>query len=198
MNKVCIFCGSSMGNNPIYKLEAAKVAKYLYQQKIDLIYGGSNVGIMKILADTTLELGGKAIGVIPQFLMDIEVGHKSLTELHIVDSMQDRKSFLAEISDGFIAFPGGIGTLDELTEILTISQLRVYDKPLGIYNFKGFFDHLIKFLEHATKEGFIQQAHYDNLIIDDDIERLIQRMRDFKPVQMAHWLKKIKKESSVN
>ncbi|MCP4552612.1 MAG: TIGR00730 family Rossman fold protein [Bacteroidetes bacterium] len=198
MKKVCIFCGSSMGKDPIYKEEATKIANYLYEQKIDLVYGGSNVGIMKILADTTLDLGGKAIGVIPQFLMDIEVGHKSLTELHVVDSMQDRKRFLVEISDGFIAFPGGIGTLDELAEILTIAQLRVYDKPLGIYNLNGFFDHLLKFIEHATNEGFIQAAHYNNLIIDDDIERLIQRMQNFKPVQMAHWLKKIKNESSVN
>ncbi len=196
MKSVSVFCGSSMGNQDIYRKEAKKMAEYFCANNIELTYGGSNVGIMKIFADTMLENGGSVIGVIPQFLFDIEVGHTKLTKLHIVDTMQDRKIFLTKISDAFIAFPGGMGTLDELFEMITMSQLRIQDKPIGILNINGYFDHLLIFLNRAVEDGFVRKEHLDNLKVSDHIEDLINQMNGFEPVKMTHWINDIKDEST--
>ena len=196
MKSVSVFCGSSMGNQDIFRKEAIKLAIYFCSHNIELTYGGSNVGIMKILADTMLENGGKVIGVIPQFLIDIEVGHTGLTELHIVETMQDRKILLAQISDAFIAFPGGMGTLDELFEMITMTQLRVQDKPIGILNIAGYYDHLLDFLDRAVKDGFIRKEHRNNLKVSAQIEDLMEQMLGFEPVKMTHWIKDIKKKST--
>ncbi len=195
MKSVSVFCGSSMGNQDIFKDEAKKMAQYFCSNDIELTYGGSNVGIMSVLADTMLKNGGKVVGVIPQFLIDIEVGHTNLTKLHIVNTMQDRKVLLAQISDAFIAFPGGMGTLDELFEMITMTQLRVQDKPIGILNIDGYFDHLLRFLERTVSDGFVRQEHFDNLKVSDNIEDLMNQMQNFEPVKMTHWIKDIKSES---
>ncbi len=195
MKSVSVFCGSSMGSRDIYKEEAKKLALYFCANNIELTYGGSNVGIMKILADTMLENGGRVIGAIPQFLIDIEVGHTKLTKQYVVDSMQDRKTLLADISDAFIAFPGGMGTLDELFEMITLTQLRVQDKPIGILNIDGYYDHLLLFLDRAVEDGFIRKEHRDNLMVSDQIEDLMEQMLGFEPVKMTHWIKNIKEES---
>lgn len=195
MKSVSVFCGSSMGHQNIFKEEAKKMALYFCANDIELTYGGSNVGIMSVLADTMLENGGRVIGVIPQFLIDIEVGHTNLTKLHVVNTMQDRKVLLAQISDAFIAFPGGMGTLDELFEMITMTQLRVQDKPIGILNIDGYFDHLLSFLKKTVADGFVRQEHLDNLKISDAIEDLMNQMQGFEPVKMTHWIKEIKDES---
>jgi uncharacterized protein (TIGR00730 family) len=195
MKSVSVFCGSSMGSRDIYREEAKKLAEYLCANDLELTYGGSNVGIMKILADTMLKNGGRVVGAIPQFLIDIEVGHTELTKLHIVETMQDRKTLLAEISDAFIAFPGGMGTLDELFEMITLTQLRVQDKPIGILNIEGYYDHLLMFLDRAVEDGFIRKEHRDNLMVSDQVEDLMEQMLGFEPVKMTHWIKDIKEES---
>jgi len=196
MKSVSVFCGSSMGNQDIFKEEAKKLALYFCANQIELTYGGSNVGIMKILADTMLENGGRVVGVIPQFLVDIEVGHTKLTELHVVDSMQARKVLLAKISDAFIAFPGGIGTLDELFEMMVMTQLRVQDKPIGILNIDGYYDHLLSFLDRAVADGFIRKEHRNNLMVSDQIELLMEKLKGFEPVKMTNWISEIKEESA--
>lgn len=196
MKSVSVFCGSSMGNQEIFKEEAKKLAQYFCAKDIELTYGGSNVGIMSILADTMLANGGRVVGVIPQFLIDIEVGHTKLSKLHVVNSMQERKVLLAEISDAFIAFPGGVGTLDELFEMMVMTQLRVHDKPIGILNVDGFFDHLLKFLDHAVDRGFIRAEHRDNVMVSDDIDSLMEKLKGFEPVKMTHWISEIKEESA--
>ncbi len=196
MKSVSVFCGSSMGNKEVFRKEAEKLAVYFCTKNIELTYGGSNVGIMKILADTMLANGGKVVGVIPQFLIDIEVGHTQLTKLHVVDTMQDRKVLLAEISDAFIAFPGGMGTLDELFEMITMTQLRVQDKPIGILNIDGYFDHLLRFLDRAVKDGFVRKEHRDNLMVSTQIEDLMKQMLGFEPIKMTHWISDIKDESA--
>jgi len=195
MKSVSVFCGSSMGNRIIYKEAAKKLAEYFCANDIELTYGGSNVGIMKILADTMLKNGGKVVGAIPQFLVDIEVAHNGLTKQHIVNTMQDRKILLAELSDAFIAFPGGMGTLDELFEMITMTQLRIHDKPIGILNIDGYFDHLLLFLDRAVQDGFVRKEHRDNLKVSDRIDDLIKQMMGFEPIQMTHWISDIKEET---
>ncbi len=142
-----------------------------------------------------LKNGGKVVGAIPQFLVDIEVAHNGLTKQHIVNTMQDRKILLAELSDAFIAFPGGMGTLDELFEMITMTQLRSHDKPIGILNIDGYFDHLLLFLDRAVQDGFVRKEHRDNLKVSDRIDDLIKQMMGFEPIQMTHWISDIKAET---
>lgn len=196
MKSVSVFCGSSMGNQESFKEEAKKMANYFCTKGIELTYGGSSVGIMSILADTMLANGGRVVGVIPQFLIDIEVGHTNLSKLHVVDTMQDRKVLLAKISDAFIAFPGGMGTLDELFEMITMTQLRIQDKPIGILNIDGYYDHLLLFLDRAVTDGFVRKEHRDNIMVSDNIEDLMGQMSAFEPVKMTHWINDIKDESA--
>jgi uncharacterized protein (TIGR00730 family) len=195
MNSICVFCGSSMGVKPEYRLGALELGKVLLKRKIQLIYGGANVGLMQILADTVLGGGGEAIGIMPRILIEKEVAHNNLTQMHVVDSMSERKSLMVEMSDGFIAMPGGFGTLDELAEVITYNQLRLTDKPIGILNIAGYFDPLLSFFDHITDEGFLRPEHRQNLIVDDDIDKLIEKMSQFQPVSMDKWIQDIKKES---
>lgn len=195
MNSICVFCGSSMGFRPEYRQGAMELGQVLLERKIRLIYGGANVGLMQILADTVLAGGGEAIGIMPQMLIDKEVAHKNLTKMYTVNSMSERKSLMVELSDAFIAMPGGFGTLDELAEVITYNQLRLTDKPIGILNIAGYFDPLLSFFDHITTEGFLRHEHRQNLLIDDNIHGLILKMLDYKPVEMDKWLEDIKKES---
>lgn len=194
--KICVFCGSSMGNSEVFKNEATNVANYFVQNEISLVYGGANVGIMKILADTMLDNNKEVIGVMPKNLVEKEVAYFGITDLIVVDSMAERKTKMIELSDAFIALPGGFGTLDELSEILTFNQLRITDKPLGILNVDGYFDYLLKFFDHAVEVGYVRQEHRNNLIVADDIETLLFKMNEYNPLSMGKWIKDIVQESN--
>jgi uncharacterized protein (TIGR00730 family) len=194
MKNICVFCGSSTGKREIYKTKAKELGEIFLKNKITMIYGGANVGLMRILADTMLKADGNVIGVMPEK----EVAHNNLTKMHIVGSMQERKNLMAEISDAFIALPGGLGTFDELAEMLTYNQLRIHDKPVGILNIKGYFDNLLKFFDHAVEERFVREEHRNNLIVDENIESLLLKLNSYKPVQIGKWIDDIKEESLLN
>ena len=194
MKKICIFCGSSMGFDPIYRQKAAELGQAMADRQCELLYGGGSVGLMKIIADVMLERHCKVIGTITEQLMDMEVGYKDIDELIVVDSMAERKKILEDMADGFIAMPGGFGTMDELFEVMVLSQLRVFDKPVALYNVNGYYDHIIGFIEHATKEGFIHSEHAGNIIVSDDPKVLLDRIENFKPVQIKKWVDEIKKQ----
>jgi uncharacterized protein (TIGR00730 family) len=189
LKSIAVFCGSSMGNNSCYSDAAKKLAEIFVAEKSTLIYGGAKIGLMGVLADTILENGGKVIGVIPQLLADVEIAHTGLTELHIVHSMHERKTVIADMSDGFILFPGGAGSLDEFFEIYTWSQLGLHAKPCGILNINGYFDHLLKFLDHSRAEGFLKKSNRDVILIDSDAKKLLEKFTDYDPPLVKLWLK---------
>ena len=152
---ICVFCGSNLGIRPVYRAAAERLASLLLQRGIELIYGGGNVGLMGVLADTMLAQGGRVIGVIPQSLLAREVGHRGLTKLHVVSSMHERKALMADLSDAFLALPGGFGTFEEFCEIVTWSQLGIHQKPCGLLNVDGYYDPLLRLFDHAVGEGFL-------------------------------------------
>ncbi|MCD6091835.1 MAG: TIGR00730 family Rossman fold protein [Bacteroidales bacterium] len=195
MSKICVFCGSSMGFDEIYKKKALNLADYFIEKGHSLVYGGANVGLMKIIADRMLEAGSEVIGVMPQHLVDKEVAHHGLTKLHIVESMAARKNLLIEISDGFVAMPGGFGTLDELAEVLVLDQLQIISKPMGLYNVNGYFDHLIRFIDLAVTEGFVRGEHRKNVFFHENPKELCDLLAAYQPIEMTKWLKDIKMES---
>jgi uncharacterized protein (TIGR00730 family) len=184
-----------MGAKIEYRQAAANLGEELLKQNITLIYGGANVGLMKVLAETMLDGGGEVVGIMPRILVEKEVAHTGLTQMHIVESMSERKSLMVTISDAFMVLPGGFGTLDELAEVITYNQLRLTDKPIGILNIAGYFDKLLSFFDHITHEGFLRHEHRQNLIDDDDIHRLLEKMSDFHPVALDKWISDIKEES---
>ncbi len=196
MTRICVFCGSSMGNNENFRIAAKGVGEYFVNNNIGLIYGGADVGLMKILADEVLEGGKEVIGIMPHLLIEKEVEHKGISRLIEVESMAERKEKMVEISDAFIALPGGFGTFDELLEVLTFNQLRISDKPVGILNIDGYFDKLLEFFDHAVDSGFVRQEHRNNLIVSSSIEELVERMNAYKPVVMGKWIEDIKVESN--
>lgn len=185
-----------MGNRNAYKSSAENLGKYLADNGFGLVYGGANVGLMKIIADTMLSKGAEVIGIMPHHLVNKEVAHVDLTEMIIVNTMAERKEQMVALSDGFIALPGGLGTLDELSEILTFNQLRISDKPLGILNISGYFDHLIRFFDHAVEEGYVREEHRNNLMISENINELMQLMHQYKPLTMGKWIEDIRDESN--
>lgn len=193
--KICVFCGSSMGHKKVYQEAAREVAGFFVQNNISLVYGGAKVGLMKILADTLLENHKEVIGIMPGMLVDKEVAHEGLSEFIEVKTMAERKAKMIALSDGFIALPGGFGTLDELSEILIYNQLRINDKPLGILNVNGYFDQLLAFFDHAVDEGYVRAEHRNNLLVSDNISELMMKMQAYRPVSMGKWLKDIKVES---
>jgi len=176
MNKVAIYCGSSKGFSETYEQAVRKLAKLLVKQRIKVVYGAGSAGLMGVLADEVLERGGEIFGVIPQFLMDKEVGHEMLTRLEVVADMHIRKKRMVDMSEGFIAMPGGFGTLDEVFEVLTWEQLSLHTFPVGFYNVNGYYDHLKTFLEHTVKEGFIKSRYLENIVFADDPVTLIDSM----------------------
>ncbi|MBI3285780.1 MAG: TIGR00730 family Rossman fold protein [Burkholderiales bacterium] len=188
MKAICVYCGSSAGSLVSYADGARRLAAQLAGDGLRLVYGGGNVGLMGILADEVMRLGGHVTGVIPQALMDKEVGHSGLSQLHIVANMHQRKAMMAELSDGFIAMPGGIGTLEELFEMFTWSQLGFHEKPLGLLNINGFYDGLMEFLEHTVSQGFLRPAHLDILFKESDPAILLQKFQGFTPVHVKKWL----------
>lgn len=198
MKNICVFCGSSAGKNPAYRASAAEFGKLLAECNLTLVYGGGKVGLMGVLADSALALGGKCIGIIPRSIADLEIAHDHLTELHIVSGMQERKAMMMEMSDAFVALPGGLGTLDELAEVLTYNQLRIFDKPVGLLNVNGYFDSLLQFFDHGVDERFVRQEHRNNIFSCYDPVQLLQSMTDYKPVHIGKWIEDIKEESNVN
>jgi hypothetical protein len=181
MKSLCVYCGSSFGNKSIYTDAARSLAQEMVEQNIALVYGGGNVGLMGVIANEVLRLGGEATGVIPQALMDKEVGHSKLTRLHVVKDMHERKALMAELSDGFIAMPGGIGTLEELFEILTWSQLGFHEKPIGVLNVDGFYDGLIDFLQNQVVQGFVKANQADLMMHETNAADLLRRLQTFVP-----------------
>jgi uncharacterized protein (TIGR00730 family) len=175
MRRVCVFCGSSSGARPVYGEAAGRLGRLLAEQGIGLVYGGGNVGLMGIVADAALAAGGEVVGVIPEALMKWEVGHARLTELHVVASMHERKALMAELSDGFIALPGGIGTMEELFEIWTWGQLGLHAKPLGFLDVAGYYGHLHTFLDHMAAEGFLKPRHREMVAVEHSAEKLLER-----------------------
>jgi uncharacterized protein (TIGR00730 family) len=171
--KVCVFCGSASGHKPIYAETARALGRLLGSNGHTLVYGGGNIGLMGIVADSVLTSGGKVIGVIPDFLFKREVAHTALTELIIVGSMHERKKKMADISDAFIAMAGGWGTLDELAEILTWRQLGLIDQPIGLLNTQNFFDPLLKSMETMVSEGFLKQANFDTIQVETEPQKLL-------------------------
>jgi uncharacterized protein (TIGR00730 family) len=181
MQRICVFCGTNPGSRPEYGAAARQLGKILADQGIELVYGGASVGIMGELADAVHEHGGHVTGIIPQQLVEKEAAHTGIPNLIVVASMHQRKSQMADMSDGFIALPGGIGTLEGLFEILTWAQLGIHAKPSGILNVEGYFDGLTGFLDHAVREGFLTEAHRQAIIIETDPVRLLQRMHAYTP-----------------
>jgi uncharacterized protein (TIGR00730 family) len=181
MKSLCVYCGSSYGTKPIYAEAARSLAKEMVDRQIALVYGGGNVGLMGVIANEILRLGGKATGVIPQALMDKEVGHKELTHLHVVKDMHERKALMAELSDGFVAMPGGIGTLEELFEILTWSQLGFHQKPIGVLNVDGFYDGLVAFLQNQVAQGFVKDNQAALMMHETNAIALLMRLQNFVP-----------------
>ena len=187
IKRVCVFCGSSPHTDPKYFSTAEELARLLVKNKIGLVYGGSNIGTMKVIADAVLEAGGEAVGIMPRILVDKEIAHPGLTELHIVDSMHARKALMAELADGFIALPGGIGTLEELFEILAWALLAIHKKPCGILNAHGYYEKLIDFLNHAAAEHFIKEEHHSILIMEEDPQKLLEKLNGYQAPVVKRW-----------
>ena len=192
MKKICIFCGSSMGFDPIYREKAAELGRVLANHDCELLYGGGSVGLMKIIADVMMQRHCMVTGTITQHLLDMRVGHPEIDKLIVVETMAERKKILEDMADGFIAMPGGIGTMDEFFETFVLSQLRVFDKPVALFNVNGYYDDIIRFMERATREGFVREEHAKNLIVSNDPEELLAKMAQFKPADVTKWVSEIK------
>jgi uncharacterized protein (TIGR00730 family) len=181
LRSICVFCGASSGKDPRYAAAAAAVGERLASRGIQLVYGGGHLGLMGAVADAALAAGGRVIGVIPRGLVDRELAHRGVSELRIVDTLHQRKAVMAELSDGFIALPGGLGTLEELAEVLSWAQLDLHAKPIGLLDVGGYFGALESFLDHAVSEGFVAERHRRLLLRDDDIDRLLAAFAAWRP-----------------
>lgn len=174
--KLCLFCGSQSGNKPVYEKVSEELGSYLARISVGLVYGGASIGLMGRAAQACLDQGGEVIGVIPKKIVDLEVGKQDITKLHLVDNMHHRKQLMYDLSDAFLALPGGFGTLDELCEILTWKQLSYHSKPIGLLNINGYFDHLIKHFDFMVSEGFLSQQHRELVIVKDRCGPLVERL----------------------
>ena len=181
LNRICVFCGTNPGSRPEYGTAARQLGQVLAEEGIELVYGGASVGIMGQLADSVQEHGGHVTGIIPQQLVEKEAAHTGIRNLIVVASMHQRMSQMADMSNGFIALPGGIGTLEGFFEILTWGQLGIHSKPSGILNVEGYFDGLTGFLDHAVREGFLTQEHRDAIVVEKNAAKLLKRMQAYTP-----------------
>ena len=188
IGRVCVFCGSNAGSDPAYVEAARGLGQLLAREGVALVYGGGSVGLMGELADAVLHAGGEAIGVIPHALWAREVGHRGLTDLHIVETMHERKAMMADLADAFIALPGGLGTLEEIFEIWTWAQLGLHAKPLGFLDVNGFFTPLMQFLDRAVRERFLKPPHRAIAFLDSDPERLLRRFDSWRPPKVEKWI----------
>ncbi len=189
MKTVCVYCGSSAGRRPEYSAAARRLGEELVSRGLDLVYGGSSVGIMKVVADAVLERGGRVTGVIPEALVRKEIAHRGLTELHVTSSMHERKMRMAELSDAFVALPGGIGTLEELFEAWTWGQLGLHAKPCGLLNVAGYWDGLTAFLDHSVAEGFVKEANRAMLVVSGDPKELLDRFESWRAPTVEKWIR---------
>ncbi len=191
MKSICVFCGSSSGKGVNHLTAAQKLGKIIAEENLTLVYGGGNVGIMGEIANTVLQYNGKVIGIIPEDLVSREAALKEVTELIIVKSMHERKARMSELSDGFIAMSGGIGTLEELFEVWTWAQLGIHNKPIGILNVDSYYDKLIEFINYSVEQEFVYKNNLDMILIDKEARSLIERMKDFKPVVVRKWMETV-------
>ncbi len=183
-----------MGFDPIYREKAVELGQVMVDRQCELLYGGGSVGLMKIIADVMLQNKCKVIGTITEHLNNMDVGYNDIDELIVVDSMAERKKVLEDMADGFIAMPGGLGTMDEFFEVFVLSQLRVFDKPVALYNVNGYYNDIIHFIKRAADEGFVRKEHADGLIVSDDPKELFQKMEQFKPTDVKKWVVEIKEQ----
>ncbi|OWK30386.1 TIGR00730 family Rossman fold protein [Sphingomonas dokdonensis] len=183
MKRLAVYCGSATPSDPLYMETGRAVGRSLAERGIGVVYGGGRLGLMGAVADGALAAGGEVIGIIPQALVDAEVAHRGLTELHVVDGMHDRKRAFTDLSDGFVTIPGGTGTMDELWEALSWAQLGYHADPVGLLNIAGYYDHLIAFWEKMGEVGFLRPQHRDLLIVADTMDALIERMANHVPTQ---------------
>jgi len=187
--RLCVFCGSSAGQDPVYMDTARLLGETLARNGIDLVYGGASVGLMGAVADAVLAHGGHVIGVMPQALVDKEIAHRGLSDLRVVGSMHERKALMAELADGFIALPGGLGTFEELFEVWTWAQLGYHKKPCALLNVAGFYDKLASFLDDVVERGFVKPIHRAMLIVENDPAALIDAIRRYEPPKVEKWIK---------
>lgn len=187
MKRLCVFCGSSVGSNPAYAEAAVTLGALLARRGIGLVYGGGNVGLMGAIADAALTAGGEVIGVIPKALADREVAHHGVTELRVVDSMHTRKAMMADLSDAFIAMPGGVGTFEEFFEAITWTQLGLHRKACGLLNVAGFYTPLAAFIDQAVSDGFIKPVHRAAIVVDDNPERLLDTLTTIDLPDVPKW-----------
>lgn len=190
MRRICVFCGSSPGARPEYLQAAEQLGHLMASRNIGLVYGGAKVGMMGKIADAVLEKGGEVIGIIPKGLVEKEVAHTGLADLRIVDSMHERKAMMATLSDGFIAMPGGLGTIEELFEVLTWSQIGIHDKPCGLLNVEGYYEKLMEFVQHTVEEEFVKNVHQDMMLMHEKPEDILQAFETYKPptFDKAQWV----------
>jgi uncharacterized protein (TIGR00730 family) len=188
LRRLCVFCGSYVGKRPAYRDATKQLGAALVERGIELVYGGGNIGLMGVLADTVLARGGRVIGVIPESLVAREVAHLGLTELRIVSSMHERKAIMSDLSDGFIALPGGFGTLEEFCEVVTWSQLGLQSKPCGLLNVETYYAPLLELFDHAVCEGFLTAENRKLVLDDEDPARLLQKMAAFKAAPVGKWI----------
>ncbi|SNR77038.1 LOG family protein [Lutibacter flavus] len=193
MKKVAVFCGSSLGFNEIYKNDAIKLGNHFANNKIGLVYGGGKIGMMGVIADTIIEKKGEVIGVIPGLLRHEEVAHNNITEMIVTKTMSKRKVKISRLVDGYIALPGGFGTLDEIFEALTLGQLGIERKPVGILNTNGFFNHLLKQLDIMVTEGYLKQSNKEMLIVSESVDDLVSQMFNYKAPIMTKVINKVVK-----
>ena len=194
IKSICVFCGSSSGNNPVYTEKAIALGILFAEKNITLVYGGSNVGLMHVIAETILKGGGKVIGVMPHTLIQREVAHTGLTQFHVVETMAERKAVMDRLSDAFISMPGGIGTLDELFEVMSWNQLELIAKPVALYNVLGYYDQLLQFLDHSVDQRFVKPEHRINLIAESDENILLVKIFNYEPVKVdgGKWIKELR------
>src|ERR1017187_2343856 len=188
MGRICVFCGSSSGSRPEYRTAAEEMGRELARRNIGLVYGGGKVGLMGVIADAVLKAGGEAVGVIPEHIMSREIGHKGLTKLHVVHSMHERKALMADLSDAFIAMPGGFGTLEEFCEVLTWSQLGLHAKACGILNVSGYYSPLLAMFDHAVEERFLKPENRGLVLARESPADLLQALDDWRPLHVEKWL----------
>ncbi len=197
MKNICVFCGSSTGNKEIYKESARRLASHLAEMEMDLVYGGSNIGLMRILADIMIDQNRNVIGIMPEMLISKEILHEGISEIIRTDSMHERKLLMGELSDAFIALPGGFGTLDEISEVLTWNQLGINEKPIGLLNVNGFYDSLIAFLDRAVEDGFLRAEHRSNIVVESNEKDLIKALLNFEKTEVdSKWVDELKKQDA--
>jgi uncharacterized protein (TIGR00730 family) len=190
VRRVCVFCGASPGHRPVYAEAARRLGRLLASRGTGLVFGGGRVGLMGVVADAVLAAGGEVVGVIPRALVEKEVAHDRLTDLHVVDTMHERKALMVDLSDGFVALPGGVGTLDELSEVLSWAQLGLHRKPCGVLNVEGYFDPLLAMLDRGVAEGFVRPEDRAFLLVDDEPAALLDRMGASRPAPVPRWVRR--------